>query len=154
MYWTSTLLDLLGRGAGWGGSSIHRKNRCFSKTAILPMLLLHKKTKKNDDKLVCISIKPNNSRVCGVTLSYCKSFNRLASWPDFEVRWGRCAPPLRSFCTSPEIFCTSPEKSCNSPWEWEWKLKFDKFLCVCKNVFRTKLCSNVLNGKIGWVVQS
>jgi hypothetical protein len=29
----------------------------------------------------------------------------------------RCAPPLRSFCTSPENFCTSPERSCISPWE-------------------------------------
>jgi hypothetical protein len=29
----------------------------------------------------------------------------------------RCAPPLRSFCISPENFCTSPERSCTSPWE-------------------------------------
>ena len=36
----------------------------------------------------------------------------------------RCAPPLRSFCTSPENICispenicTSPERSCTSPWE-------------------------------------
>jgi hypothetical protein len=28
---------------------------------------------------------------------------------------GKCAPPLRSFCTSPENFCTSPEKACTSP---------------------------------------
>ena len=29
----------------------------------------------------------------------------------------RCAPPLRSFCTSPENFYTSPERSCTSSWE-------------------------------------
>jgi hypothetical protein len=35
----------------------------------------------------------------------------------FASRWilrggvERCAPPLRSFCTSPENFCTSPERS-------------------------------------------
>ena len=28
---------------------------------------------------------------------------------------GRCAPPIRSLCTSPEIPCTSPENQCTSP---------------------------------------
>jgi hypothetical protein len=42
----------------------------------------------------------------------------------------RCAPPLRSFCISPENFCTSPEKSCTSHWESfndRSKWKFDIF---------------------------
>jgi hypothetical protein len=45
---------------------------------------------------------------------------RVTSWLDFEGRCGkvvgRCAPLLRSFCTSPgtENFCTSLEKSCTS----------------------------------------
>jgi hypothetical protein len=28
---------------------------------------------------------------------------------------GKCTPPLRSFCNSPDNFSTSPEKSCTSP---------------------------------------
>jgi hypothetical protein len=72
---------------------------------------------------------------CGVWSKACLDLQRFCdfhceSWLDFE---GRCAPPLRSFCTSPDCFCTSPEKSCTSPWESfndRSKWKFDIFGCL------------------------
>jgi hypothetical protein len=63
----------------------------------------------------------------------------------------RCAPPLRSFCTSPENFSTYPERSCTSPWEsfndgTKWKCDdclgstLISYLCKIETVIAIHLC--------------
>jgi hypothetical protein len=115
----------------------HHKNNVFLN--ILDRLRYHSSDLRERVAPVCLSRE--NRKVYGLLedTQNCippqANYVTYSAWPDFEGRWGggEVALPLRSFCTTPEIFCTSP---------WEWKLKFD-----CKDVFRKKLCSNVLNGE-------
>jgi hypothetical protein len=49
------------------------------------------------------------------TMLYCESTVPLHHILSGDV--GRCVPPLRSFCTYPEIFCVSPKS--HAPLLWE-----------------------------------